>query len=203
MAKLDKATMYLENSLRRAGATLICGIDEVGRGSLAGPLVVGAVILPAGWSMALRDSKLLTPAQRSQLAGYIRINSLGYGLGWVDNIEIDELGLTQATSLACERALESLGMAVSLVIMDGNYDYLAEFGVTQTLVGADRRVSCVAAASIIAKVARDGYMQELNIQYPQYGWADNVGYGTLAHRDAMAEYGLTEIHRKKFCKKYI
>lgn len=196
------ASMRLENALRREGATLICGIDEVGRGCLAGPLVAAAVVLPSNWRGRLRDSKLLTALARQRLASMIRAKSLGYGIGWVDNIEIDELGMTLAVTLAYERALEAMDLAVSLIVIDGNYNYLSEYEIAQTLVKADQKVSCVAAASIIAKVARDDFMQKLCKKYPQYCFDRNVGYATKVHREAIGRYGLTEFHRKSFCRNF-
>jgi len=195
--------MRLENSLRREGATLICGIDEVGRGCLAGPLVAGAVVLPSSWRGSLRDSKLLSRPVREQLSGQIIRKSLGYGLGWVDNFEIDELGMTQAVTLAYERALEAMELDVSLIVIDGNYNYLSEYEIAQTLVKADQKVSCVAAASIIAKVARDEFMRKLCDKYPEYCFERNVGYATKIHQEAIRKFGLTDIHRKSFCRNFI
>lgn len=197
------ASMKLENLLRRRGITLICGVDEVGRGCLAGPLVVGAVVLSSNWRIQLRDSKLLTKPVREELARQIIKKALGYGLGWVNNHEIDRMGVTMAVTLACERALEALGLGISTVILDGNYDYLAEYGVAQTIVKADQTVSCVAAASIVAKVARDKFMQKLDKQYPQYGFDRNMGYGTKLHREAIGTHGLTAVHRRSFCRGFV
>lgn len=196
------ASMRLENLLRREGATLICGIDEVGRGCLAGPLVAGAVVLPSNWRGRLRDSKLLTQPARERLSKQIISKSLGYGLGWVDNTEIDELGMTQAVTLAYERALEAMELDVSLIVIDGNYNYLSEYEIAQTLVKADQKVSCVAAASIIAKVARDEFMRKLCQQYPKYCFERNVGYATKAHQEAIRNFGVTSIHRKSFCRNF-
>lgn len=197
------ASMRLENSLRREGATLICGIDEVGRGCLAGPLVAGVVVLPSNWRGRLRDSKQLSQIARQKLSQQIIRKSLGYGLGWVDNVEIDELGMTQAVTLAYERALEAMELDVSLIIIDGNYNYLSEYEIAQTLVKADQKVACVAAASIIAKVARDEFMRNLCERYPEYCFERNVGYATKAHQQAIREFGLTDIHRKSFCRNFV
>lgn len=198
-----QASMRLENSLRKQGHSLICGIDEVGRGSLAGPLVAACVILPRGWRISLSDSKMLTPQSRKRFSEQILFGSLAYGIGWVDNSEIDELGLTQAVRIAYLRALEEMPSEFSLVIVDGNYDYLEEFGIAQTLVKADSRATCVAAASIIAKVARDEYMINQSDHYSEYGFESNVGYATKKHITALQSNGLTRIHRKSFCKKYL
>jgi ribonuclease HII len=193
----------MENKLRRDGKVLICGIDEVGRGCLAGPLVAAAVVLPEGCRMRLHDSKLLNREARELLAPRIQDKAIGYGLGWVSNTEIDEMGMTWAVTLAYERALEELDADVSSIIIDGNYNYLADYDIAETLVKADQKVACVAAASIIAKVARDNYMYEFCKRYPEYCWDSNVGYATRKHRDAIAEYGLTDLHRQSFCKNFV
>lgn len=198
-----KATMRIENTLIKKGHNLICGIDEVGRGSLAGPLVAACVILPREWRIGLKDSKMLTPKLRQSLADQILSGSLAYGIGWVDNSELDELGLTKAVRTAYLRALEKMPSEFSLAIIDGNYNYLEEFGIAQTLVKADSKVSCVAAASIIAKVARDEYMKEQSTEHPDYGFDSNVGYATQKHLQAIESNGLTDLHRRSFCKKYL
>jgi ribonuclease HII len=195
--------MRLENSLRRDGKLFVCGIDEVGRGCLAGPLVAGAVILPASWNKALKDSKLLTAQKREELNIFILEKSLASGIGWVSNIEIDELGLTEAVRRAYMRALVDMNTGFSEVVIDGNYNYLDEFGIAQTMIKADQKVSCVAAASIIAKVARDKYMSEQSLLYPEYDFNSNVGYGTKRHREALADNGLSALHRKSFCKAFV
>jgi ribonuclease HII len=201
--RVVKASMRLENSLRREGHLFVCGIDEVGRGCLAGPLVAGAVILPAHWKKPLKDSKLLTESARVELNEYILQKSLANGIGWVENTEIDEIGLTEAVKLAYLRAIEDMDAGFSLAVIDGNYNYLDEFGVAQTLVKADQKMSCVAAASIIAKVARDNYMYEKSTEYNLYDFENNVGYGTKKHREAVATYGITPLHRKSFCRNLV
>lgn len=198
-----KATMRLENSLRRDGKLFVCGIDEVGRGCLAGPLVAAAVILPANWRKTLKDSKLLSAQMREELNEYILEKSLASGIGWVDNIDVDELGLTQSVRLAYMRALEDMNSGFSIAVIDGNYNYLDDFEVAQTLIKADQKVSCVAAASIIAKVARDKYMSKQSEIHPEYDFINNVGYGTKKHREALMNNGLTSLHRKSFCKAFL
>ena len=198
-----KATMRLENSLRRDGKLFVCGIDEVGRGCLAGPLVAAAVILPANWRKPLQDSKLLSAQMREELNEYILEKSLASGIGWVDNIDVDELGLTQSVRLAYMRALEDMNSGFSIAVIDGNYNYLDDFEVAQTLIKADQKVSCVAAASIIAKVARDKYMSKQSEIHPEYDFIKNVGYGTKKHREALMNNGLTSLHRKSFCKAFL
>lgn len=198
-----KATMRLENSLRRQGHNLICGIDEVGRGSLAGPLVAASVILPSGWRKPLKDSKQLSCRARQELSKYILDNSLAFGLGWVSNTEIDDIGLSKAVQLSYLRALEGMKFDFSTLVIDGNVDYLEEYGVSQTLVAADQKVSCVAAASIIAKVARDDFMKSQAETYADYGFEANVGYGTTKHTEAIRNIGLTRLHRKSFCRRFV
>lgn len=198
-----KATMRLENSLRRDGKLFVCGIDEVGRGCLAGPLVAAAVILPANWRKPLKDSKLLSAQMREELNEYILEKSLASGIGWVDNIDVDQLGLTQSVRLAYMRALEDMNYGFSIAVIDGNYNYLDDFEVAQTLIKADQKVSCVAAASIIAKVARDKYMSKQSELHPKYDFINNVGYGTKKHREALMNNGLTSLHRKSFCRAFL
>ncbi len=198
-----KATKRLENSLRRDGKFFVCGIDEVGRGCLAGPLVAAAVILPANWNKSLKDSKLLSAQKRNELSAYVLEKSLASGIGWVDNNEIDEIGLTESVKQAFLRALEDMGAGFSVAIIDGNYDYLSGYGISQTLVRADQKVSCVAAASIIAKVARDKYMIEQSEFHPDYDFINNVGYGTKKHREALISNGVGALHRKSFCKAFV
>lgn len=200
---MKSATMRLENQLHKEGKIFVCGIDEVGRGCIAGPLVAAAVVMPVRYRLKLRDSKQLTFLTRIKLAEKIRSKALAYGIGWVDNKEIDQLGLTKAITLAYERALEDLPVAVSLIIVDGNYDYLLEYGISQTIIKADQKVNCVAAASIIAKVARDEYMHTISKKMPAYGFDKNVGYATQAHQEAIKTNGLSDIHRKSFCTKLI
>ena len=198
-----KATMRLENTLRRQGYILICGIDEVGRGSLAGPLVAASVILPSGWRKPLKDSKQLSSRVRQELSKYIIDNSLAFGIGWVSNTEIDDIGLSKAVQLAYLRALEEMKFEFSTIVIDGNVDYLEEYGVSHALVSADKKVSCVAAASIIAKVARDDFMKSQAEIYTSYGFETNVGYGTTKHTEAIKNIGLTKLHRKSFCGRLV
>ncbi len=175
----------------------VVGCDEVGRGCLAGPLVVGAVIL-AKTIEGLKDSKLLTRLQREKLDKVIRAEALAFGLGWVSASEIDELGLTSAVRLAMQRALAEIANDYDEIIIDGNYNYLANNPLARTMVKADQLVPAVSAASIIAKVARDDYMASLAVKYQHYGFDKHVGYGTKAHLLALAEFGASDIHRKSF-----
>jgi ribonuclease HII len=198
-----KASMRIENSLRKDGYLFVCGIDEVGRGCLAGPLVAASVILPANWRKPLKDSKMLSAKARSELNDYISAKALASGIGWVDNSEIDDIGLTQSVRLAYLRALEDMNTAFSCAIIDGNYNYLDDFEVARTLVKADQKVACVAAASIIAKVARDKYMKEQSVSFEGYDFENNVGYAAPRHILKLKSNGITSLHRRSFCRKYL
>lgn len=188
----------------------ILGIDEVGRGPLAGPLVVGAVILPPEikpWFSELKDSKKLTSKKREELNTVILAESTT-GLGWVPARELDELGISSALKLATKRAVKSvqaLHAPFSQIIIDGKVNFLADTPLencVSTCIKADDKIREVSAASIIAKVARDHYMMNLAAKYPEYGFDKHVGYGTKAHVAAIYQYGLTGEHRKSFepCK---
>lgn len=176
---------------------IIVGIDEVGRGSLAGPLVAGAVVLGSP-IQGLKDSKLLTRLQREKLDVIIRKKALSFGLGWVEPGELDEIGLTAACRLAMSQALSQITCNYDEIIIDGNYNFLSDKLKVRTLVKADQLISEVSAASIIAKVARDNFMIKLAGQYKDYGFERHVGYCTRAHLLALNELGPCAIHRKSF-----
>ena len=189
----------------------ILGIDEVGRGPLAGPLVVGAVILPdelPDWAEELNDSKKLTFKKRAKLSEIILNEAVATGLGFVSPFELDELGMVPALKLASRRAIEEMSgssMKCSKIIIDGNINFLSGTkleSITTTLIKGDALVKEISAASIIAKVARDNYMIELGVKYPGYGFEKHMGYGTKAHVDAIKTLGLTPEHRLSFepCK---
>jgi ribonuclease HII len=177
---------------------VIIGVDEVGRGSWAGPLVVGAVMLDIGAPIArLQDSKQLTKSAREVLAKQIEACAKTYALGWVWPSEIDELGLTAATALAIERAIEEVPIH-DYIVIDGSVNFLPENHKVVTLVKADNQIPAVSAASIIAKVARDNYMAEQALLYPDYGFELHVGYGTARHKKALISHGITALHRHSF-----
>ncbi|MGH7157882.1 MAG: ribonuclease HII [Candidatus Saccharimonadales bacterium] len=182
---------------------MIIGVDEVGRGCLAGPVAAGAVILSQK-IRGLKDSKLLTREQRTKFDARIRQRALGFGVGWASVEEVNALGLTEAVRLAMHRAVDEVLLAVDAVeqlIVDGNYNYFANHRlspVSQALIKADQLVPAVSAASIIAKVARDLHMTGLAPQYPGFGFESHVGYATPAHRRALRELGATNIHRINF-----
>jgi len=175
----------------------IVGIDEVGRGSLAGPLVAGAVVL-ARPIVGLKDSKKLTRQQRQKLDVQIRAEALAFGLGWVSSEEIDQLGLTGAVRLAMERALEVIHLFYDHIIIDGKYNFMRTNVLAEAIIKADDRIPEVSAASIIAKVARDQFMAERSTEFPGYGFERHVGYGTSAHLNALQDLGICELHRRSF-----
>lgn len=175
---------------------LIVGIDEVGRGSWAGPLVVGAVILQNNIE-DLADSKILSKVQRQYLALQIHQHATAVSTGWVEPSEVDALGLTAATQLAIVRAIESIHQYDEIII-DGSINFLPLNAKARSLIKADSLVPAVSAASIIAKVARDDYMAEQDLLYPQYGFGSHVGYGTAKHKQALVDHGVTPLHRLSY-----
>lgn len=180
---------------------MIVGIDEVGRGPWAGPLVFGAVVLGGADIEGLTDSKKLTKKRREQLDVEIRSHAEAFGLGWVQADELDEVGMSKACELACRRALEQITTPYSEIIIDGMVNFLKNTGkgpYVMTMKQADLLVPSVSAASILAKVARDQFMEEQDTLFPGYGFGAHVGYGTAAHREALARLGVTPLHRKSF-----
>lgn len=184
------------------------GLDEVGRGCWAGPLVAAAVAMSdlQDGPIGLRDSKKLSRKQREKLDGDIRSQVKAYGVGWVTPGEIDSMGLTKAVQLAMLRSMKELHKTCDQydeIIIDGNINYFANVkGLSshniKTIIRADDSVPAVSAASIIAKVARDGYMREIAAKYPEYGFDKHVGYGTAAHAAALKQHGVTDMHRTSF-----
>lgn len=180
---------------------MILGIDEVGRGPWAGPLVVGAVVLGSATIEGLTDSKRLTKKRRDELDVLIREKAEGFGLGWVSSKEIDEIGLSAALRLATIRAVEQVDASYNEIIIDGTINFLKETSkgkYVTTLAKGDLLVPSISAASIIAKVARDSFMADQDALYPGYGFSSHVGYGTAAHSAAIASLGVTPIHRRSF-----
>ena len=183
------------------GIKIICGVDEAGRGPLAGPVCAAAVILPPHADIpGLNDSKKLSDKRRRELYPVIKEQALAYGIGFASHEEIDEINILQATYLAMERAIAQLHMKPELLLIDGNR--AKDFGIpTQTVVKGDSLSASIAAASILAKVTRDDVMLELAKEYPDYGLEIHKGYGTIAHYAAIDEHGISPIHRKSFLKK--
>lgn len=186
---------------------MILGIDEVGRGPWAGPLVIGAVVLGGCEIPGLTDSKKLSKKKREELDVIIREQAAGFGLGWVDASEIDEIGLSAALRLATIRAVEQIKTPYHEIIIDGTINFLADTNkadYVKTMPKADLLIPSVSAASIIAKVARDNYMSDQDKKYDGYGFSGHVGYGTAKHIAAIEKNGVTPLHRLSFAplKKY-
>lgn len=190
-----------EHKYAALGYTNICGIDEAGRGPLAGPVCAAAVILPVDIEIpGLNDSKKLTDKKRRELFPIICEKAIAYGIAFADHSEIDEINILQATYLAMERAIGQLNIKPDFALIDGNR--AKDFGVPlETVVGGDGRSASIAAASVLAKVTRDDYMLKMAKNYPQYGFEVHKGYGTKAHYAALAENGPCPIHRMSFLKK--
>ena len=183
------------------GYKLICGVDEAGRGPLAGPVCAAAVILPMDADIpGLNDSKKLSDKKRRELFPVICEKAVAYGIGFADQKEIDEVNILQATYLAMERAIANLSIKPDFALIDGNR--AKDFGIPlETIVGGDGRSASIAAASVLAKVTRDDLMLQAAEKYPGYGFEIHKGYGTKAHYAALAEKGPCEIHRITFLKK--
>jgi len=177
---------------------LICGVDEAGRGPLAGPVSAAAVILdPANPIEGLADSKKLSEKQRDRLAPIIRERALAWAVAYAEVDEIDELNILQATLLAMKRAVEALHIQPQQVLVDGLY--CPQTGIpSQAIVKGDSKVAAISAASILAKTARDELMLKLHEQYPQYGFDGHKGYPTAAHIAALREHGVSDVHRRSF-----
>jgi ribonuclease HII len=191
----------LENEIYGEGYTLLCGVDEAGRGPLAGPVYAAAVILPRGLVIeGLDDSKKLTERKREALFDPIREQAIAYGIAFATVEEIEERNILNATFLAMNRAIEKLGPAPELALIDGNRNTGITFP-SRCVVKGDAKCADIAAASVLAKVSRDRYMLEMAEQYPQYRFEQHKGYGTKLHYDMLREYGPSPIHRMSFLKK--
>ena len=192
----------IENSHFENGIEIICGVDEAGRGPLAGPVCAAAVILPRGLVIpGLNDSKKLTDKRRRELMPVIKEQALAYGIAFASHEEIDQINILQATFLAMERALAELKIKPELALIDGNRQ--KDFGITvETVVKGDSRSANIAAASVLAKVTRDDYMEAMALEYPGYGFEIHKGYGTKAHYEALRNLGPSPIHRMTFLKKF-
>ncbi len=190
----------LENALHAEGLTLICGVDEAGRGPLAGPVCAAAVILPQGFlPKGLNDSKKLTEKKREALFPVIQENAVSWSVAFGTVEEIERLNILQATFLAMNRAIAALNPQPEFALIDGNRN--REILVpSRAVVGGDGRCASVAAASVLAKVSRDRLMLELARQYPQYGFEAHKGYGTRAHYEALRRFGPCPVHRLSFLK---
>ena len=200
---MDQINMWeIEQSFFDKGYQIICGVDEAGRGPLAGPVCAAAVILPPNAEIpGLNDSKKLTDKKRRELFPIIKETAVAYGIAFASHAEIDEINILQATYLAMERAISQLQVRPELALIDGNR--AKDFGLpVQTVIHGDSLSASIAAASILAKVTRDDYMEEMAKEYPQYGFEIHKGYGTKAHYAAITEHGTCPIHRMSFLKKF-
>ena len=184
------------------GIQIICGVDEAGRGALAGPVCAAAVILPPNAEIpGLNDSKKLSDKKRRELFPVIKEQALAYGIAFADHKEIDEINILQATYLAMERAISQLSVKPELALIDGNR--AKDFGIpVQTVVHGDSLSASIAAASVLAKVTRDDYMLKMAEEYPGYDFEIHKGYGTKAHYAALTTNGPSPIHRMTFLKKF-
>ena len=198
----EKNMWLIEQQCFAQGYNVICGVDEAGRGPLAGPVCAAAVILPANLEIpGLDDSKKLTDKRRRELMPIIKENAIAYGIAFADEKEIDEINILQATYLAMERAIAQLQVKPELCLIDGNRS--KDFGIpVQTVVHGDSLSASIAAASILAKVTRDDYMLQLAEKYPQYSFEVHKGYGTKAHYAALSKCGPCDAHRMTFLKKF-
>lgn len=192
----------IENGLYSDAVQCICGVDEAGRGPLAGPVCAAAVILPRGLEIpGLTDSKKLSDKKRRELFPVIMEQAIAYGIGFASHEEIDEINILQATFLAMQRAIDQLKVKPDLALIDGNRQ--KDFGLpVKTVVKGDSLSANIAAASVLAKVSRDNVMEELANKYPEYGFEIHKGYGTKAHYEALRAYGASEVHRMSFLKKF-
>jgi ribonuclease HII len=215
MGKQRKPSLEFETPLLERGE-LVVGIDEVGRGALAGPLVVGAVLLRASNPIpeGLTDSKLLSAVRRAALEEPIKEWCHSFGIGWASAREIDEWGMRTALAVAATRALNELSEKPTVALIDGNLNLLISpiqresalevpplpYGSmpVSTLIKGDRKSGAIAGASVLAKVARDRFMRELSTRYPSYGWERNKGYGTESHMQAIREFGTCDQHRQSW-----
>lgn len=200
--------MTLKHTLLRfhEQGALECGIDECGRGSLAGPVVAAAVV----WTdeegeldKYIRDSKKLNARQREELSAYIKDRAIDWSVQFIDHTKVDKMNILQATMKAMHNCLDEIRVPFDSILVDGN-TFHSYNGIPHTCVikGDDTYMS-IAAASILAKTARDEYMREMHKNYPQYKWDTNVGYGTSDHMQAIETHGLSPLHRTTFCKRWL
>ena len=190
----------LENELHEEGFSVVCGIDEAGRGPLCGPVFAAACILPDGLVLeGLNDSKKLTPKKRDKLFDLICENAIAYCIASASVEEIDELNILEADLLAMRRAIDGLAVKADFALIDGNIARGFQIP-AKAVIGGDAKSPSIAAASILAKVARDRDCITLDEQYPQYGIAKHKGYGTKQHMEALRTYGPSPIHRKQFIR---
>ncbi|MBR2674497.1 MAG: ribonuclease HII [Mogibacterium sp.] len=214
-----EAMRGLDNEIRRRGFKFVAGIDEVGRGPLAGPVYAACVVLPEDFDvLGIYDSKKISQKKREELSDIIKEKAVAYGIGIADAGEIDEINILEATKLAMKRAAEECGRRLAAELQNESGQQAGHTGIDYLLVDAlklnigipceaiikgDEKSLSVAAASIIAKVARDKYMEELDELYPEYGFASNKGYGTAEHYEGLRRVGISDVHRRSFLKKFM
>ena len=194
----------IENNMHQEGVKYICGIDEAGRGPLAGPVVVAAVIMPEDSMIeGVNDSKKVSEKKREALYDQILDEAIAYGIGIIDQKEIDEINILNATKKGLTTAVKELKIRPDRIIVDA-LDKIDTDGIPYTpIIKGDAKCYSIAAASIIAKVTRDRIMREWDKVYPEYGFATHKGYGTAKHIEAIKKHGLTPIHRKTFCEHFV
>ena len=196
-------TYEFEHQAHADGFAVVCGVDEAGRGPLAGPVYAAAVILPDGLEeMGINDSKKMTEKKREALYDIIVENATACGIGFATEKEIDEINILNATFLAMRRAVEAMGVKPDLVLVDGNRKPGTGYE-EMTLVKGDAKSISISAASILAKVSRDRYMKELAERHPEYKFEQHKGYGTKLHYEMIEQYGILPDHRRSFLKKIL
>lgn len=195
----------LEAAAKERGCTLVCGCDEAGAGPLAGRVYAAAVILPEGLELPwLNDSKKVTPKRREVLYDQIREQASAWAVAWAEAEEIDELDILNCRMLAMQRAIDQLPMKADYALIDGNRDHGSRIAITtphETVIGGDGISPSIAAASILAKVSRDRYMEEMAALYPEYEFEAHKGYPTKRHYELLRRFGPCPIHRRSFLKK--
>ena len=197
-------TLDVEREFFANGARIVAGMDEVGRGAIAGPVTIGVVAIDATVGeipTGLRDSKLMTAKRREAMVPLAKEWGIAWATGSATAAEIDKFGIVTSLGLAASRALKNLGLTPDVVILDGNTSFLMEEAGGPrivTRIKADQDCACVSAASVIAKVERDTLMTQLHEQFPHYGWEGNKGYGAAVHTDAIKTHGVTDLHRKSW-----
>ena len=195
----------LEHQAKSQGYRNVCGCDEAGAGPLAGRVYAAAVILPDGLELPyLNDSKKVTPKRREALFEQIKVHAAAWAVAWAEAEEIDELDILNCRLLAMRRAIEGLSLQADFALIDGNRDHGSKVAITtphQTVIGGDGVSPSIAAASILAKVSRDRYMEDMAVQYPEYEFQKHKGYPTKRHFELLREFGPSPIHRRSFLKK--
>lgn len=196
--------LELEKTYREKGYKIVCGVDEAGRGPLAGPVYAAAVVLPENCTIeGLDDSKKLTEKKREALFPVIQEKALSYGIGFATAEEIDKINILNATFLAMKRAVEQMEISPDLLLVDGNLKPKTGICEEEPIIKGDAKSLSIAAASVLAKVSRDRYMVAMAQEYPEYLFEKHKGYGTKLHYEKINEYGICPMHRKSFLKKIL